>query len=100
MRLPRCGAAVAAAMRWTAPCGISKQSKRHTRLAIGAACRSRSPIITAYTLSLDTPGSHGEGRRGSSARPLLKLKLGREGDVERLAPCAPLPQLPPHHRCQ
>jgi len=42
------------------------------------------PTITAYTLSLDTPEAMGEAAAKASARPLLKLKLGREGDAERL----------------
>jgi L-Ala-D/L-Glu epimerase len=42
------------------------------------------PLVTAYTLSLDTPEAMGEAAARASARPLLKLKLGRDGDVERL----------------
>lgn len=42
------------------------------------------PIITAYTLSLDTPEVMATAAKAVSSRPLLKLKLGREGDVERL----------------
>jgi hypothetical protein len=42
------------------------------------------PVITAYTLSLDTPEAMGEAAAKASGRPLLKLKLGREGDAERL----------------
>jgi L-alanine-DL-glutamate epimerase-like enolase superfamily enzyme len=42
------------------------------------------PIVTAYTLSLDTPEKMAAAAAAASARPLLKLKLGRDGDVERL----------------
>lgn len=42
------------------------------------------PVVTAYTLSLDTPDAMGEAAAKASHRPLLKLKLGREGDAERL----------------
>lgn len=42
------------------------------------------PIITAYTLSLDTPEKMAAAAAAASARPLLKLKLGRDGDAERL----------------
>jgi len=42
------------------------------------------PAVTAYTLSLDTPEAMGEAAAKASARPLLKLKLGRGGDAERL----------------
>jgi len=42
------------------------------------------PIVTAYTLSLDTPEKMAAAAAAASARPLLKLKLGRNGDIERL----------------
>jgi L-alanine-DL-glutamate epimerase-like enolase superfamily enzyme len=42
------------------------------------------PAVTAYTLSLDTPEAMGEAAAKAAHRPLLKLKLGRDGDVERL----------------
>jgi L-Ala-D/L-Glu epimerase len=41
-------------------------------------------VITAYTLSLDTPETMARAAANASSRPLLKLKLGREGDVDRL----------------
>ncbi|WP_223162318.1 N-acetyl-D-Glu racemase DgcA [Salinicola halimionae] len=40
--------------------------------------------ITAFTLSLDTPDVMREKAGRHAAWPLLKLKLGGEGDVERL----------------
>ncbi|WP_249977811.1 N-acetyl-D-Glu racemase DgcA [Vreelandella olivaria] len=40
--------------------------------------------ITAFTLSLDTPDIMREKARHYAAWPLLKLKLGGEGDLERL----------------
>ena len=43
------------------------------------------PAITAYTLSLGTPESMGEAARTAAARPLLKVKLGGDGDPERIA---------------
>ena len=42
------------------------------------------PTVTAYTLSLDTPEAMAKAARDASDRPLLKLKLGQPGDVERL----------------
>ena len=42
------------------------------------------PLITAFTLSLDSPQAMGEAAARASDRPLLKLKLGRDGDAERL----------------
>jgi L-Ala-D/L-Glu epimerase len=43
------------------------------------------PVITAYTLSLDTPDAMAKAAAAAADRPLLKLKLGREGDEERVA---------------
>jgi len=42
------------------------------------------PIVTAYTLSLDTPDMMLEAARKNASRPLLKIKLGGDGDMERL----------------
>ena len=42
------------------------------------------PIITAYTLSLETPEKMAEAAAKASGRPLLKIKLGGDGDHERL----------------
>jgi L-alanine-DL-glutamate epimerase-like enolase superfamily enzyme len=42
------------------------------------------PMVTAYTLSLDTPEAMAKAAAEVAHRPVLKLKLGREGDVERL----------------
>ena len=41
------------------------------------------PLVTAYTLSLDTPDAMAAAAR-AAGRPLLKLKLGGTGDAERL----------------
>jgi L-alanine-DL-glutamate epimerase-like enolase superfamily enzyme len=42
------------------------------------------PLTTAFTLSLDAPDAMSEAARRAAHRPLLKLKLGQDGDVERL----------------
>ncbi len=42
------------------------------------------PAITAYTLSLDTPEKMHDAAKRYSDRPLLKLKLAGDGDVERV----------------
>jgi L-alanine-DL-glutamate epimerase-like enolase superfamily enzyme len=49
-----------------------------------AGLREPRPLVTAYTLSLDTPQAMAEAAAKAAARPLLKLKLGAEGDAERL----------------
>ena len=43
------------------------------------------PVITAYTLSLDTAENMAAAASRAKDRPLLKLKLGRQGDEQRLA---------------
>ena len=42
------------------------------------------PAVTAYTISLDDPQTMAAAARANAARPLLKLKLGAEGVVERV----------------
>jgi L-alanine-DL-glutamate epimerase-like enolase superfamily enzyme len=42
------------------------------------------PLTTAYTLSLGTPADMAAAAKAASHRPLLKIKLGGEGDPERL----------------
>ena len=46
---------------------------------------SLRPVTTAYTLSLGDPETMAEAARAAAALPLLKVKLGGEGDVERIA---------------
>ncbi|MDB5405442.1 MAG: dipeptide epimerase [Rhodospirillales bacterium] len=42
------------------------------------------PLTTAFTLSLDTPERMAAAAAENAERPLLKLKLGGAGDVERV----------------
>ncbi|MEJ1161672.1 N-acetyl-D-Glu racemase DgcA [Prosthecomicrobium sp. N25] len=42
------------------------------------------PLVTAYTLSLGTPDSMAEAAAAAAHRPLLKVKLGGEGDAARI----------------
>ncbi len=42
------------------------------------------PVVTAFTLGLDTPEKMAELAEANRARPLLKLQLGGDGDVERV----------------
>ncbi|TXN24251.1 N-acetyl-D-Glu racemase DgcA [Methylobacterium sp. WL9] len=44
-----------------------------------------SPVTTAYTLSLGEPASMEAAARKAAHRPLLKVKLGGEGDPARIA---------------
>ena len=60
-----------------------------------AAIETMRPLVTAYTLSLDTPEKMAQAAAAAAQRPLLKIKLGREGDDDRLhAPYAPPPPMP------
>ena len=43
------------------------------------------PLTTAYTISLGTPDSMAEASAKAAHRPLLKIKLGGEGDEARIA---------------
>jgi L-Ala-D/L-Glu epimerase / N-acetyl-D-glutamate racemase len=54
------------------------------RVADMAGMGPLRPLVTAYTLSLDTPEKMGEAAAAQRGRPLLKLKLGGDGDVARL----------------
>jgi L-alanine-DL-glutamate epimerase-like enolase superfamily enzyme len=43
------------------------------------------PRLTAYTISLGTPDAMAAAAAAASARPLLKVKLGGDGDPDRIA---------------
>jgi L-Ala-D/L-Glu epimerase len=43
------------------------------------------PVITCYTLSLGDPASMQAAAEAASHRPLLKVKLGGDGDIARIA---------------
>jgi len=42
------------------------------------------PIVTAYTLSLGTPDAMAAQARTNAHRPVLKVKIGGEGDIARI----------------
>ncbi|MGF1445431.1 MAG: N-acetyl-D-Glu racemase DgcA [Pikeienuella sp.] len=42
------------------------------------------PLVTAYSLSLDTPDAMRAAAEANAARPLLKVKLGGTGDLARI----------------
>ena len=56
----------------------------------GASVASRvcaaapAAIVTAYTLSLGTPEAMAAQARDNAGRPVLKVKIGGEGDIERI----------------
>jgi L-alanine-DL-glutamate epimerase-like enolase superfamily enzyme len=43
------------------------------------------PLEVSYTLSLDAPERMAEAAQTAAERPILKLKLGGEGDIDRVA---------------
>ncbi len=47
-----------------------------------AGLGAMTPVATAFTLARDTPEKMAEMAAANRARPLLKLKLGGEGDVD------------------
>lgn len=42
------------------------------------------PVVTAYTITLSSPDAMAAAASKAADRPLLKLKLGGEGDIERV----------------
>jgi len=55
-----------------------------TPVAALASLPAPKPLTTAYTISLGTPGEMAEAAAKASARKLLKVKLGGDGDGERI----------------
>ena len=60
----------------------AKQAGRRAYELAGLA--APKPVITAFTLSLETPEKMQAAAAKHAHRPLLKIKLGGEGDMERL----------------
>jgi len=60
----------------------AKQAGRPVWQLAGLA--APAALTTAYTLSLEEPDAMEAAARAASARPLLKIKLGGEGDLARL----------------
>ena len=54
------------------------------RVADMAGLGVLKPVVTAYTLSLDAPEQMAAAAAAQRTRPLLKLKLGGDGDLERV----------------
>jgi L-alanine-DL-glutamate epimerase-like enolase superfamily enzyme len=60
----------------------AKVSRRRVWELLGLP--SPQPLTTAYTLSLASPGAMQKAALENAGRPLLKLKLGGQGDMERV----------------
>ncbi len=60
----------------------AKESGRSVAAKLGLA--ALRPLVTAFTISLGTPGEMAAATAVQKHRPLLKIKLGGAGDAERL----------------
>jgi L-alanine-DL-glutamate epimerase-like enolase superfamily enzyme len=61
------------------------EAKRSGRPAWQAICAAApAPLVTAYTLSLGEPEVMAAQARANASRPLLKVKIGGEGDIARI----------------
>ena len=49
-----------------------------------AGLGAMAPVVTAFTLTFDTPDKMAEMAEANRSRPLLRLELGGDGDVERV----------------
>ena len=61
---------------------LAKQQRRSITDLLGLP--SLQPVVTAYTLSLDIPENMHLAALKNASRPLLKLKLAGEGDIQRV----------------
>ena len=60
-------------------------AKRTGQDVAGQICtEAPAPLVTAYTLSLGTPEAMAAQARANAQRPLLKVKIGGDGDIERI----------------
>ena len=65
---------------------LDLEAKRQGRSAWEiAGLAAPTPSVTAYTISLATPDEMAAKARQAADRPLLKLKLGGAGDIDRVA---------------
>ena len=52
---------------------------------LAGLAQAPTPVTTVFTLSLGEPEAMAAAARANGERPVLKLKLGRDGDPERVA---------------
>ncbi len=67
-------------------CALWDLEAKRAGTPVWQICGLQAPgaLTTAYTLSLDAPDAMAAAASRAAHMPLLKLKLGREGDPERL----------------
>ncbi len=73
------------ATRSTAPCGTWRPRWPGSAIWDLLGHAAPRPLTTAYTISLGTPQAMAEATSKAAHRPLLKIKLGGEGDEARIA---------------
>ena len=68
-------------------CALWDLEAKQTGVSVASQLGIAAPraLVTAYTLSLGTPESMEEAARTAAHRPLLKVKLGGDGDRARIA---------------
>lgn len=76
----------AGAARNAVDCALWDLEAKQTGRRVWDIARLPSPtaVVTAYTISLGTPEAMAEAARNAGRRSLFKLKLGGEGDIERV----------------
>ena len=77
----------AGAARNALDCALWDLQARRSGISVAERCghAALKPVQTAYTLSLGTPQAMGEAAQQAAHYPLLKLKLGGDGDAARIA---------------
>jgi L-alanine-DL-glutamate epimerase-like enolase superfamily enzyme len=77
----------AGAARNALDCALWDLAAKRTRQPVWqlAGLPAPQPVVSAFTISLDTPEAMAGKALEARAYPLLKLKLGGTGDVERVA---------------
>lgn len=60
------------------------EAKRSGKRVSNVLAITPQPLTTAYTLSLGTAEEMGKAAKAAAHRPLLKIKVGGEGDIERV----------------
>ena len=95
MRVPLAGGLTRQALETAMPAGAARNALDCALWDLEAKASGKSAYllagmpepracVTAYTISLGSPASMGEAAREASGRKLLKVKLGGEGDAERI----------------
>jgi len=76
----------AGAARNALDCALWELEAKEKRVPVWrlAGIAEPRPVVTAFTLSLASAEAMGEAAAANRARPLLKVKLGGEGDIARV----------------